>query len=426
MKDKFMIMFFAGMGGWILNACSERDEVPSEGDGSPVCISAAVSEMESRAGTDVTSGHFVLSYTAAGGTALAGVTFEGETGFPLVENSASGTGSGTVYRILDWSDVIRTGANYVFTLDNVESELSGSISLDEDTYKAQQEEGATNDILWNNLSVTTQGDLHFDLRHRMSKISVEVTRDGSSSTLSDVTVVLKNVRDKAASFDRSTGAVTAAADIPADGVTLLEDGGLAGDNAETPAWIFPPQTFADNSRPVLRVEVDGKAYEATLPPSMINGSDGSGTPADLQFQAGRHLTIRARLTESITGTQIIFMPVQVEQWEDKGNLSIIASQIGVYDEEDYAELVETYNDDTMDAARKEARLAKYGTYDTESSQWTFVIFATIGDADGLAAAPKFKDNKFDMEFNGHTVYGVSESNRDDLIQPDASEGGEQP
>ena len=52
MKDKFMIMFFAGMGGWILNACSERGEVPSEGDGSPVCISAAVSEMESRAGTE--------------------------------------------------------------------------------------------------------------------------------------------------------------------------------------------------------------------------------------------------------------------------------------------------------------------------------------------------------------------------------------
>ena len=120
------------------------------------------------------------------------------------------------------------------------------------------------------------------------------------------------------------------------------------------------------------------------------------------------------------------MPVQVEQWEDKGNLSIIASQIGVYDEEDYAELVETYNDNAMDAARKTARLAKYGTYDTESSRWTFVIFATIGDADGLAAAPKFEDNQFDMEFNGHTVYGVSEDDWNALIQPDASEGGEQP
>lgn len=404
MKARIGIMMFGVMaGGWLFSACSEREGGWPEEEGGRISVSAAVDRMESRAGGEVTGGTFVLAYdSVAGKDALAKVPFEGKTGFPLVA-----TRTADVYRMLDWGDVVSTGGSYVFTLDNIDNmEDAKTVALGE-TYDAQAEEGARNDILWGKLTVSSSEskteNLKFRLSHRMAKVSVIVTSETSDISLDgNVTVKLLDIKTGAASFNRETGAVAADAGVPAGSITLLDDQPLSeGGEAATPAWIVPPQTFV-NTRPTLEITVNGETYSGQLGTYMVYGSSGEkGDPAELAFEAGRCLKIKATLSKDVAGTRIIFMPVMVEDWEDVGSISIVASQTGVYDEEDYEELVTAYNDN-----KDETILSKYG--DKDGEKWTFRIFADIGKGQSLPENLRFGDDDFDISFNAHSVYGVTD------------------
>ena len=402
MKTRIGIMMFGAVaGGWLLGACSEREGAWPEGEGGRISVSATVDRMEGRAGQEVSGGTFVLAYDAAtGADALAQVPFEGTTGFPLVA-----TGTAGVFRMLYWGDVKASDGNYVFTLDNIDNTVDAAVVTLDGTYGAQAEEDALNDILWGKLtvasSVSKTENLEFQLRHRMSKVSVIVNSgDPDISLGGDVTVKLSGIKTGVQSFNRVTGTVTAAAAIPGEGITLLDSQPLsAGGEAATPAWIVPPQTFGD-ARPTVEITVNGTTYSGQLGTHMVYGNSDTGVPAELAFEAGRYLKIKATFSKNVTGTELIFMPVMVEDWEDVGSISIVASQTGVYDEEDYAELVAAYNDN-----KDETILSKYG--DEEDGKWTFRIFADIGKDQSLTDELRFGDDDFDISFNGHSVYGVT-------------------
>ena len=64
-------------------------------------------------------------------------------------------------------------------------------------------------------------------------------------------------------------------------------------------------------------------------------------------------------------------------------------------------------------------LYEYGTKD-DSGKWTFDLFRNIGDIAGQATMLKFKNDEFEINFNGYKVYGSK--NKNDLIKSETSGG----
>ena len=426
--------------GLCLASCSEREDPVTGGGDDFIRVSASV-DAGSRAqeSGDITSGKYILSYqNTSNATSFAEVTFDeaGDestyNGFPLINAEETPA----VYRILRWSDVSNGSP---FTLDNlITDKANKSVPLSGEYEASPWTENPTgttdNDIIWGKISGATSGNLEFTLTHRMSKISVEIAAaDGSSIDLSDISSVeLTNVVTVPTSFNRENGNVSIS---EAQKETLdlgelesaTEQSGDWNPSYTTKEYILPPQTFnfSDNtSRPELKVTVNNTTYSAPLNSQMLNeNGDNADIPVTLAFQSGRHLTIRATLSRTIDDISITFLPAVVEKWEYKGEVGILAEQLGVYDEDDYADLVEAYN-----KAPKDTKvLSKYGRQETDGI-WTFEIFGNIGDEDGLETAPKFEDDNFNLEFNNWSIYGISETDnwKESLIeqQSEEEEGGE--
>lgn len=423
--DRYISIFiFAACA--LLAACSREDgEADVSGDGR-VCLTASVeagapASVKSITGDgEVVTGDYHLVYYSAPDTkSICEVSFTGSTGYPLVEDSGA-------FRFLRWSDLSpRSSDNsYFFSLDNLpDGTETGTVALGDEYSAASVEDGSVPDIVWGSRTVASgsgNGTVDFSLYHRMSKISVEISvnSDGIDLDGKTVTVTLKNVKTASESFNRASGTVSAGGDY---GDVILYEGVLTqnGSTYGFPSWIFPPQTFSDEAWPRLGIEFDGNTYEGPLNRYMVDEGD-TDTPVEMTgLDAGRHLTLRARLSGTADDVEIVFMPVYIRKWEEVDNIGITAKQRGVYTVADYSSLVSAYNEDPKD----EAVLNKFGTVDDESGTWTFVLYRDIGDETGAAAMPLFKDDAFVMDFNGYTVYGFSD--KADLVEkPDT--GGEDP
>lgn len=406
----FLLTIWAGL---MLLACTKQEEVYSDTD--KVCLSASIGSMTTRVDDGgVESGTYYLTYNSSGAKVCM-VTFADSKGYPLVSDNG-------IYQFLKWNDVTPVDGKYQFTLDNLgDKDNPETVALGE-AYKAAPLNDKL-DIVWGKQTVEKgkeSAGVNFELSHRMSKISLEISVGTSDINLDNgipATITLMNVISEPATFNRTSGAVSVAGKKRSD--IVLYEGVLTNDNFKNPipSWIFPPQTFDEDNWPKLRIVLDGTTYEGTLNHYMVQ--EGSlDTPVEMTgFKSGQHLTLRAKLSKTTEEVELIFMPVWVRKWEEIDNIGIGAKQRGVYTEEDYARLVTAYNKD-----KDENVLNEYGTKDDVSGKWTFVLFRNIGDrGDQATTMPKFKDDGFEINFNGYTVYGYN--NKSHLIDNSETSGG---
>lgn len=413
MKTNNLVCLLIGCAGALLLSCSKQE--PTLPDNGRVSLSAAVGKMDTRVsdGAVVDGTYYLTYYATPDRQAVCMVPFANSAGYPLVTNTTG------IYQFLKWRDISlpATGSSYLFTLDNIANETeTTSLPLGEDYRAAALNASPEVDIVWGRETVAAGAEnnsVDFTLSHRMSKISLEISVNSSNIVLADKNVKISfiNVVDQPATFNRSSGAVSVGSNAMTE--VVLHEGKLIQDGSKyilPSSWIFPPQTFKTDNWPKLRIELDGTVYEGPLNHYMINVDEDADTPVAMTgLNAGRHLTLRASLSETAGDVELIFMPVWIKKWEEIDNIGITAKQCGVYAESDYLQLVEAYNQDPKD----EKALQKFGTLDLSTNRWTFILYKNIGDATGAAGMPKFKDGDFEMSFNGYTVYGYN--TKDDLV-----------
>lgn len=414
----FLLTIWAGL---MLLACTKQEEVYSDTD--KVCLSASIGSMTTRVDDGgVESGTYYLTYNSSGAKVCM-VTFADSKGYPLVSDNG-------IYQFLKWNDVMpEKDGKYLFTLDNLDDKDNPKTVTLGEAYKAAPLNDKLNDkldidIVWGNQTVEKgkeSASVNFELSHRMAKISLEISVDASDIVLDDevVKITLTDVINKPKSFDRTSGDVSVDGEQRSD--ILLYNAILTRNPDEStytiPSWIFPPQTFDGKNWPKLRIEFDDKIYEGTLNHYMVQGGNEGSAPVKMTgFESGQHLTLRAKLSNTTDEVELIFMPVWVRKWEEIDNIGIGAKQRGVYTEEDYARLVTAYNKD-----KDENVLDEYGTKDNASGKWTFFLFRNIGDTGGPTTIPKFKDDRFEINFNGYKVYGYN--NKSHLIDNSETSGG---
>lgn len=407
----FLLTIWAGL---MLLACTKQEEVYSDTD--KVCLSASIGSMTTRVDDGgVESGTYYLTYNSSGAKVCM-VTFADSKGYPLVSDNG-------IYQFLKWNDVTPVDGKYQFTLDNLSNKDNPETVTLGEAYKAAPLDGNSQlDIVWGKQTVEKgkeSAGVNFELSHRMSKISLEISVGTSGINLDDkpVKITLTDVISEPATFNRTSGAVNVAGKQRSE--IVLYDGEFDSNQSEPtysiPSWIFPPQTFDSNNWPKLRIVLDGTTYEGTLNHYMVQEESGDDTPVEMTgFKSGQHLTLKAKLSKTTDEVELIFMPVWVRKWEEIDNIGIGAKQRGVYTEEDYKQLVNAYND----VPKNENVLDEYGT--DASGKWTFVLFRNIGDTGGPTTMPKFKDDGFEINFNGYKVYGSK--NKNDLIKSETSGG----
>lgn len=420
----FLLTIWAGL---MLLACTKQEEVYSDTD--KVCLSASIGSMTTRVDDGrVVSGTYYLTYNSSGAKVCM-VTFAESKGYPLVSDNG-------IYQFLKWNDVMpEKDGKYLFTLDNLDDKDNPKTVTLGEAYKAAPLNDKLNDkldidIVWGKQTVEKGKEsdgVNFELSHRMSKISLEISVGTSDINLDgkQVKITLTDVISEPATFDRTSGDVSVDGEQRRD--IVLYNAILTRNPDEStyntiPSWIFPPQTFDEDNWPKLSIEFDGQTYEGTLNHYMVQGGSEGSAPVEMTgFESGLHLTLRAKLSKTTDEVELIFMPVWVRKWEEIDNIGIGAKQRGVYTEEDYARLVNAYNEEPK---KDENVLDEYGTKDDASGKWTFVLFRNIGTAEDVNNMPKFKDDGFGINFNGYTVYGYGpEDDKSNLIDNSETSGG---
>ena len=408
---------------------------------------------------EVTSGTFYLSYPQNNsGVNMAEVVFY-ETGYgkatvmpergPLTWKQI---GNGTSDRSLGLTNVSPSKHN---EYDKDNPYKNPIIFRDDETqflagrYIPYGDEEHTNDILlaskspYKSETETTQDHtsnyVHFELHHCMARVRVIVeTRSSDASfdplegLLEKARVDIGNVVCKPYSFTPYIGSSTSFADAVAicpagstmegctfESINLLNtldegadnewaekgdaldaDGQVIGQAFTTYDILLPPQQLrTDENRPRLRITVKDnekgtKVYSGVLPHIMFNEKN---NPLQFEFLAEHLLTIRTVISND--PPELIFMPVKVVDWVDKDRFGLEAKQAGIYDEEDFLNMIECYAKDDK------TKLRRYGVF--INGQWTFDIFRNLSlSRNAIEGKMKVEEGKTDYSFNFNTWFTV--------------------
>ena len=183
-----------------------------------------------------------------------------------------------------------------------------------------------------------------------------------------------------------------------------------------PEFVFPPQEIVNGTeRTKLVVEVpleditkdladEGqyKIFSASLPLYMFEritkddeGNTDTSAPIALSFLSGYKLhltaTINAPMSEEMT-----FLPAQVEEWVDKANHNLSASQAGIYKASDFYDLIDLYQ------KSKTTQLERYGY--KLNDKYYFQLWGDISlEEERILKAMKNENLPFEFIFNGYTV-----------------------
>ena len=212
-----------------------------------------------------------------------------------------------------------------------------------------------------------------------------------------------------------------------------EAGEEAGQDAEddsdgkmrfsTKRFVMPPQTIPPTSgigRPVLTVKVpradalgsqteggdEYVTYSGYIPQIMFSDT---GIPEDIALRSGNQLTITATIDSP--NPILLFAPVKVERWVNKGSHDFKIKQAGIYDATDIRNLIIVYQAlqrcGEQDKERYLSQLEKYG-YRDENNYFVFQLWAnTTVDLNALTIAGTMKKTgyapDFAFMFNGYTV-----------------------
>lgn len=412
---------------WGMLACScteEQDSVTAQqGGDNPIVLSASVNnngQADSRVESgEIEEGQYYLTYTDTNNEQqVLSAIFTSGVGYPYIYDTE---GTGTP---LKWEGVKNISGKSTLTLDNVQNQINVTDVPLGDAYKAANAQEDKNDIVWGKTEATwnTADPVIFTLQHRMASVKVNIDVAEGLNSIEDevekgVTVSLLKIRTTPSTFNRNTGVVSVInSEIEKETEVTIHTGVLS-DNGDTDTWIFPPLNFNDG-RPQLQIKLNnGTTYTGTIPETMLSGegpSEGNdATSRTLAFEAGKLLTIRVLLVEDVKDQPILFLPARVENWEDKGPVSIECNQLGIYNEEDYETVVAAYN------TKEELTLKRYATYD--NGIWTIRIFASFGEGANLNENLKFdNDGQLNLQLNSHTVYG--QKTYENLIKSSTDEG----
>lgn len=429
-----------------LNSCTNGGLTPPETDSAePVRISAEVSgELYSRAGYQdqglVTDGEYYLAYPLnVSGDNLSWTVAVADFG-------KDGNGLGIVTtpqgNELKWSDV-GGGSVPTFSLDNVPPGLDRNNNTDPTTVVFGDENPfvaapfddkyGSNDLLWGNKQVNRDTRrIDFDLHHYMSRVRLVITADETNSQegaldLNGATVSISSLVLTPVSFNRLDGSLSLG-DDPGRYKTLEfvndeinwdpEKTKPDKDNDKkiiytTRDFVLPPQGLLDDDqRPRLTIRLqNGKEYSGILPHAMevyssqTGDSNAAGYPVALAFLKEHVLTISTLITEE--PPYLVFMPVTVMEWVDKGKFLLEGHQAGIYKEAEFYDMIEQYQQNN------DFQLARYGYQatrekddDTDETIWVFNIWhSLVLDEDkikGSMVRDKGQDD-FEFDFNRYSV-----------------------
>lgn len=440
---KIQIMVVAVM-GVLIAACSnhELNEETGLNVNDPLEISVTINEtLQSRAESEPAVGDYYFSYidkgTTTNYTVLKVVLDQEGKGTPILNNKK-----------LTWSD-INTNVNNSFVLDNVPktdgfttTTSTASINLQEikledgsdvslyDAAPAPEQNGTGNDLVWGTVKVKDVSNaplsyVHFGLKHLMSMLTfnIESNDETIKSILNNpenIDVKLYRVITKPSTYNRLTGAISINGNIDPIGeensimLDIIET--EQNESATTENWIFPPQKFINNQRPILSItltEGDGttNTFKGVLPETMLY----ENSYELLEFISGCYLTINVELG-NWENPQIQFRPVLVKKWVDKGDAQLNSNQVGVYTAEELKELVDAYN---VDPSKDNLTLWKYGIFSNTENKWTFYLWKTL--TDNSITDLGFKSDQtpgFEFVSNGHTINGCKVDSNGTLITTD--------
>lgn len=423
-----------------LYACQgNTSDVPHFEDGKLNVGASIAKEVLTRNTNDgtVTSGTFHLTYPSANNSYTVNDVIFGED----ITNPQIGkvyTPDGQPFK---WSLV--GGGTPVFYLDNVAPTNAPGLDpmvvvFDEDNkFKAGIYDtiNFTNDLLWGTKEVqrNTTGTIHFDLHHNMSRIRVMVTADNTyefedNLDLDGALVQITNINLNPESFNREDGTLTLGnASENYGALTLVNE---AGDSSQedfinwSSSWenengfltyishscIVPPQMLAeDNTRPRLIIKLqNGSSFSGVIPHAMEidpPASSESTNPYPVSFSFLKEHLITIRTVISGDPPSLVFMPVKVVEWVDKGEFDFVAHQAGIYTAAEFFKMIEYYRDGNL------YQLQRYGPYMKDSGIWNFNFFSTViiqvdslSDLYGKMNPKNSESSDYQFIFNLYSVY----------------------
>ena len=418
--------------------CTSDPAIPEDpAEGTTVRVSAEVARQlytkGYRESGDVVDGTYYLTYPAASGAdALATVRFGQETETP---------GMGIVMKesaALKWIDVKQPTPT--FFLDNVSPASSSGSDATEvvfsDSYNPFKaglfdQVNGNNDLLWGSTTATHgTKTVNFDLHHYMSRLRVEITvnhtngyeEDNLDLIEKEATVSITNLIHTPLSYNRLDGSLALGnqyAELELVNTAInwektpgKDDAGSDPSDKDvyiTQDFVLPPQNLLeDENRPKLVIQLNnGTVYSGILPHAMLVVDETTNEityPVALHFLKEHILTIRTTITED--PPELIFMPVTVVQWVDKGEFTVEAHQAGIYTATEFSRLISYY------ASNNEYQLIRYGKLvqgqESADEKWEFVFFHSVTlDYDTIAGSmsDRTKGQKdFYFTFNNYAVY----------------------
>lgn len=176
--------------------------------------------------------------------------------------------------------------------------------------------------------------------------------------------------------------------------------------------IMPPQSTNSGTAfaPRLHLEIDGTCYSCNLPSVITVGGTGQ-TSTFAEFKENQDITLSVRVSNE--PPEIEFSAL-VYNWVDKGSWVLETKRGGIYEKDDLIKAVQAFNAYVAEQTNEklEHAVERYGYF--KGSIFTFVFFTDLPkEGDSLDVYPsgaiidKAGANLFDVEMNGHDIYGCS-------------------
>lgn len=422
----------------IFGGCSQEDsslpgnlEEPSDPVRVGGKISSAFSSRAYQKSGTVSDGQYYLTYTSKNPEAYQVATVN----FGNPASPSTGIVTTYDYDELRW-DMVGGSGNTLMFLDNVKGSDSGvvnntSINFTPDyrpfvaaVFDSIQ---GSNDLLWGSIE-TIRGSkrINFPLYHNMSRLRVIVTADATNEVfggevgLDDgATVKLTNIGSTPESYNRLNGELYLGEDPVYDNLVLVdntENRTMPWSHTYNPEptnpsvktfithdFVLPPQLLRDNEeRPRLVITTSaGKVFSGYLPNAMLveYPDQDAPYPVALAFLSKHILTIQTEISQD--PPELIFMPVKVIDWVDKGEWLLEGHQAGIYLRSDFMDLLSYYQ------AGNIYQLARFG-FEDNNGLWTFnfwggtvLYFNQIANSMPLNSLPVGMTG-FEFVTNGYT------------------------
>lgn len=434
--------------GFFLLSCS-NEEMISDPEGSGLLLKVGAQVMPvtmTRAYQEsgpINEGTFYITYKNVDSEDdLAKVDFQNGTGTIWKDSSKQ----------LEWTDIgyNESESLSVFYLDNVAAEgQTEDCKVDLTTSnpfvagKFDEIEGS-NDLLWGEREISINSPIvNFQMHHCMSRINVEVTLDNSIEDgpfqeidLEHATVKITSLIHVAEKYDRLTGDLILSGSPDYKDLILVKPAQedwktISPANAEPGEqkiftscdFVLPPQELlTTDQRPRLSITVpvdgEGKTFSGMIPRVMeMQLEDGTKAPMTLSLLRGHALTIHARISPN--PLEIIFMPVTVQDWVNKGTFLLGVNQAGLDNDNDIQNFIQALT------SGEEEEILKFG-YKDQDGKWIFNIFCdltlNLNDVAGVLGQYGIGDFTFDMngwevtieDENGDVVYLIKKA--EDLVK----------